>query len=85
MPNAEVWYVYLLQCSDGTFYTGVTTDLTRRVEEHNGSTIGAKYTRARRPVHLVYSEEASSRSSACVREAQIRSLPRSKKLELASV
>lgn len=57
----QTWYVYMVRCSDDTYYTGVTTDLTRRIAEHNGEMgggkRGAKYTKARRPVQLVYQEE----------------------------
>ncbi|PNV84635.1 MAG: endonuclease [Sulfurimonas sp.] len=72
----------MLRCSDETLYTGITTDLDRRVEEHNGSLKGAKYTRSRRPVALVYSESCKDKSSATVRELEIKKLPRVKKLEL---
>jgi putative endonuclease len=72
----------MLRCSDETLYTGITTDLARRVEEHNGSLKGAKYTRSRRPVALVYSESCKDKSSATVRELEIKKLPRVKKLEL---
>ncbi len=70
------WYVYLLRCADDTLYTGVTTDLERRVFEHNAGKAGAKYTRARRPVTLVYAESATSRVEAARREAALRVLPR---------
>jgi len=76
------WSVYILRCKDTTLYTGVTTDLTRRVEEHNTSNLGAKYTRARRPVQLVYSESCNNRVHAMQREYAIKQLTRSKKLEL---
>ncbi len=76
------WFVYILSCADGTLYTGVTTDLTRRVEEHNDSIKGAKYTRARRPVSLYYYEQYPSRSEACVREAGIKKLSREEKRAL---
>jgi putative endonuclease len=49
-----MWYVYILECKDKTFYTGITTDLERRIKEHNNSLLGAKYTKSRRPVKLVY-------------------------------
>lgn len=71
----------MLRCSDETLYTGITTDLARRVEEHNSSLKGAKYTRARRPVVLVYSESCKDKSSATIRELEIKKLPRAKKLE----
>lgn len=72
------WFVYILECADGTLYTGVTTDITRRVREHNGELAGkgAKYTKARRPVRLAYSEKSQNRSAAQIREFIIRSLPR---------
>lgn len=78
-----VWHVYILRCADGTLYTGVTTDLVRRVEEHNASPKGARYTRARRPVALVYSERFASRSAASKREAAIKKLSRAAKLLLS--
>ena len=66
------YYLYILECSDKTFYTGITTDLERRVDEHNGSNKGAKYTRARRPVKLLYSEKYETRSEASKREYFIK-------------
>ena len=65
----------MLQCSDRTLYTGITTDLQRRLREHNEAKAGARYTRVRRPVTLVYSEPAGSRSEAARREAQIKNCP----------
>ena len=76
------WYVYILKCSDNSLYTGITVDLERRVEEHNTSKKGAKYTKSRRPVHLVYSETHLDRSSASKRESAIKKLSRSEKLIL---
>jgi len=76
------WFVYIVKCADGTFYTGVTTDTVRRVKEHNGTTKGAKYTRVRRPVLLTYQESFLSRSEACAREAAIKKLTRDEKLML---
>jgi putative endonuclease len=71
------WHVYLIRCSDDTFYTGITTDVVRRVEEHNSSDqLGARYTRSRRPVKLIYQEKVESRSTAAKREAAIRKLGR---------
>ncbi len=70
----STWHVYLLRCSDGSLYTGVTTDLQRRLHEHNHSPRGARYTRSRRPVELVYHEHANDRSSAQRREYQLRRL-----------
>jgi len=77
-----MYYVYILECRDTTLYTGITTDLVRRVFEHNESEKGAKYTKLRRPVKLVYSEECLDRSSASKREYTIKKLCREKKLEL---
>ena len=75
------WFVYILRCKDDTLYTGSTTDLARRVKTHNGGK-GAKYTRSRLPVELVYSEELPDKSAALRREAAIKKLPREKKLAL---
>ena len=72
----------MLECSDGTLYTGITTDLERRLDEHNNSNKGAKYTRARRPVVLVYSEELESRSEASKREYVIKKMNRQEKIGL---
>ena len=77
-----MYYVYIVKCSDNTLYTGITTDLLRRVDEHNRSKKGAKYTRLRRPVSLVYSEECQDRSSASKREAAIKKLKRVEKLDI---
>lgn len=66
------YFVYMLECSDATLYTGITTDLERRLDEHNNSVKGAKYTRARRPVKLVYSEIYNTRSEASKREYFIK-------------
>lgn len=74
----------MLRCSDGTFYTGCTTDLEKRLHAHNHLKSGAKYTRARRPVELVWSEEAADLSAAKKREAQIKLLSRAEKLKLSS-
>lgn len=76
------WYVYIVQCSDKSLYTGITVDLDRRVLEHNTSNKGAKYTRPRRPVQLVYSEAHEDRSSASKRESAIKKLSRAEKLIL---
>jgi putative endonuclease len=73
--------VYILQCADGTLYTGWTTDLERRLHAHNSGR-GARYTRGRRPVSLVYHEEQPTRSVAQKREAAIRRLSRVDKLKL---
>jgi len=79
------YFIYILKCSDETLYTGITTDIKRRVDEHNNSVKGAKYTKLRRPVKLVYSEESEDRSSASKREYAIKKLTRKEKLELINV
>ncbi len=76
------YFVYILECSDQTLYTGITTDVDKRLEEHNSSEKGAKYTKARRPVRLVYSESSPDRSTASKREYAIKKLSRSEKLAL---
>lgn len=83
---AAAWVVYVLRCADGTLYTGITTDLARRVAEHNGDSgaAGARYTRVRRPVVPVYSECVADRAAAMRREAAIKRLPRAAKLELCA-
>ncbi len=78
----SAWFVYILKCADGTLYTGITTDLERRVSEHNDGKLGARYTRARRPVQLVYTASFLNRSEASVAEAQIKKLSRRKKQAL---
>ena len=78
------WYQYVVQCSDGSFYAGVTTDLSRRVDEHNTSTRGAKYTRPRRPVRLVYFDDYEDRSSAQKAEARFKKLNRKQKSDIIS-
>ncbi|WP_295418055.1 GIY-YIG nuclease family protein [Sulfurovum sp.] len=73
----------MVQCADGTLYTGIATELERRIEEHNSSDKGAKYTRVRRPVTLVYSETYPDRSSASKREYEIKKkMSRAEKLKL---
>lgn len=80
--NAD-WAVYILSCADDTLYTGVTKGVQRRLLEHNSDNVkGAKYTRVRRPVTLVYEEACDSRSSACKRESAIKKLSRADKLLL---
>jgi putative endonuclease len=76
------YFVYILECSDNTLYTGISTDIDRRLDEHNNSDKGAKYTKIRRPVKLVYAEEQDDRSSASKREYAIKKLKRKEKLEL---
>lgn len=77
------WITYIVRCADDSFYTGITTDLQRRIEEHNsGNKNGAAYTRSRRPVTLVYCESHRDRSMAARREAEIRGLGRAGKEQL---
>ena len=76
-----MYYVYMLKCADGSLYTGYTNDLQKRVGVHNSGR-GAKYTKSRLPVRLVYSEEHESKSSALKREAEIKKLTRSQKERL---
>jgi len=68
----KMYHVYIVKCADDTLYTGIATQLDRRIEEHNSSEKGAKYTRIRRPVELVYSEEYPDRSAASKREYEIK-------------
>ena len=77
------WSVYMLRCADDTLYTGIAKDLSARLATHNAGK-GAKYTRARRPVHLVWSEAAEDRSAATKREIAIKKLNRARKLALIS-
>ena len=77
----KVWFVYILQCSDGTLYTGITNDLERRIQMHSNGD-GAKYTRGRGPLVLRYVEKIESYSSALRREYAIKQLPRNQKLKL---
>lgn len=78
-----MYFVYILKCVDDTFYTGITKELERRLEEHNSSDKGAKYTRNRRPVVMVYSEIHPDRSSASKREYEIKKkMSREEKLKL---
>jgi putative endonuclease len=77
-----MYYLYILQCKDGTLYAGITTDLQRRLAEHNGAKLGAKYTAARRPVKVVYFRKFKNRSTASREEARIKKLKKVQKLEL---
>jgi len=77
-----MWFVYIVECSDNTLYTGIATDINQRVNEHNTSKKGAKYTKARRPVKLVYEEVADNRSLASKREYFIKKMSRIEKIKL---
>ena len=74
------WYVYLVRCRDGSLYTGIAKSLEKRIAEHNSNNqLGSKYTRARRPVKLVYQESYVSRSQAAKRESEIKRLTKQQK------
>jgi len=77
--KASSWYFYVLLCSDGSYYAGVTTDVDRRLHEHNNTKRGAKYTRARRPVELIITERFQTRSSAQKAEIYFKKLTRKEK------
>ena len=78
------YFTYIIECNDFTLYTGYTTDLKKRILDHNTSKQGAKYTKTRRPVTLKYFEEFATLSEALKREIEIKKLTREKKLELIS-
>ncbi len=75
------WYLYILRCGDGSLYTGITTDVEKRLAVHRSGK-GAKYTRGRGPLALVYREECASHSDALKRERQVKALPREEKLRM---
>lgn len=77
-----MYYLYIVRCVDDTLYTGITTDLDRRIIEHNESAKGARYTKARRPVTLVYSKKCRNRVSASKQEWRIKQMTREQKNEL---
>ena len=81
-PKETGNYTYIMQCADGTLYTGWTTDLSRRIHAHNSTKAGAKYTHAKRPVELVYYEELETKQQAMKREFRIKQMSRKEKLEL---
>jgi putative endonuclease len=76
------WFVYIIESTDGSLYTGVTTDIDRRFSEHRDKRTGARFFRGRTPLRVVYSENHPDRSSAQKREADIKKLKRKEKLEL---
>lgn len=79
----DKWTIYILKCADNTLYTGITTDINRRLLEHNQlNGAAARYTRSRQPVTLVYTETSEDRSQASRREVQIKKMRRSEKLAL---
>ncbi|OGQ95645.1 MAG: hypothetical protein A2521_17255 [Deltaproteobacteria bacterium RIFOXYD12_FULL_57_12] len=82
MNDKDIWYMYVVLCRDGTLYTGITKDMEKRVLAHNTALKGARYTRSRRPVTLVYSEKFPSRSAAASREYQLKQMPTAAKRRL---
>lgn len=84
MAIQKTWYVYFLRCNDNSLYTGITTDVNRRLHQHNHTKLGAKYTRAKRPVTLAFIETVPDKSTACKREYQLRNLSKLKKEQLVS-
>jgi len=81
MPNT--WIVYIIKCSDNSLYTGITIDLSRRIEEHTNN-IGAKYTKGKAPFQIIHTESFSNRSEATKRELEVKKMKRIAKLELAT-
>lgn len=79
---ASTWKLYILRCGDGSLYTGITTDLDKRLEAHRAGK-GAKYTRGRGPLEIVYRETCPDHSAALRRELEIKAMPREEKLRLA--
>ena len=79
-----IWYLYILRCGDGSLYTGITTDVERRLEAHRCGK-GAKYTRGRGPLELAYRETCGDHSAALKREIQIKKLEREEKLKLIAL
>ena len=77
----STWYLYILRCKDGTLYTGITTDVEKRLEAHRSGK-GAKYTRGRSPLELVYSEECENHSQALKREHEVKKLPKDQKRQM---
>lgn len=84
--SKQVWFVYMVRCADQSLYTGVTTNIQRRLDEHNKcDKKGARYTRARRPVTLCYTESLTGRAAACQRESEIKRLSKVAKEALTSL
>ena len=79
--NVRLWWVYIVECVDNTYYTGITPDINKRIEKHN-SGVGAKYTKFRKPVKLLYYEKHENRSQATKKEIQIKKLTHNQKKEL---
>ncbi|HID82452.1 MAG TPA: GIY-YIG nuclease family protein [Chromatiales bacterium] len=82
----SAWFIYIIRCADNSLYTGITKDISRRVNEHNSNNVlAAKYTRGRRPVELVYQETFGSRSDAASREYEIKKMSRPEKGTINSI
>lgn len=81
--SEKPWLVYIIECSDGSFYTGITNDIERRQQQHNDGT-ASRYTRSRRPVTLRYQEVCGTRSQALIRECSLRLLSRKEKVNLVN-
>ena len=79
------YYIYILECSDKTLYTGWTNNIEKRIQEHNNGKAGAKYTRSRRPVKMVFVEEHATLPDALKREAQIKKLSRDQKMRIIAM
>ena len=80
--KAKRWFLYVVECSDKSLYTGITTDIDRRINEHNHSKKGAKYTASRRPVHVVFAKLFNNRSEASRVESAFKKLDREEKLKI---
>ena len=79
MTTAKIFYFYIVRCADDSLYSGITTDLKRRVEEHNSDKLGARYTRSKQPVQLIYNETFSSKSLALKREWEVKKMTKKEK------
>ena len=84
VSKTHPWFIYILECQDGSFYTGITTDIERRLKMHNDGK-GARFTRSRRPVKVIYQESLSTRAQALIREYKIKALSRIKKQALVAI
>ncbi len=84
MTTNKAWFVYFLRCNDNSLYAGITTDIDRRLHQHNHTKLGAKYTRAKRPVTLAFLEAALDKSTASKREYQLKKLTKIQKERLVS-
>lgn len=80
----KIYYVYILECQDGSFYTGISVDPEKRLKEHLGSKQGAKYTKAHKPIGIVYLESCQNRSMASRREYEIKQLTKAEKIDLVN-